>query len=345
MRYITIDKLQPGHFLGRNVLNSNGTILLKEGVQLTPPMINTLKHIGVTSLYIKDSNFEDVEPQDILSDSTKHLVIGKLNETYNAIKSGKELNPKEVSQGVEAIMQDVLKNKTVLIELNEIRTLDLDSYLHAINVCVISTMIGNSMGLNQLQLKELSMGALLHDIGKAVQGCDDNSRDLKDHHTWKGFELIKKRQELSLMIAHVAFQHHETLDGKGFPRGIAGEQIHLYARIVAVANLFENLIYNLDLEKRMMPHEACEYLMSLTLSSIDRDVLLHFLKCVSVYPTGVSVKLSTNQVGVVVGQHRGLPSRPILRLIQSEDDPYVIDIRPLDLAQPDNATVFITKVL
>ncbi len=345
MRHITIEKLQPGHFLGRNVLNSNGTILLKEGVQLTPAMISTLKNIGATALYIKDPNFEDVNPEQVLSEETKHLVIGKLNETYKAIKSGKDINSREVSIGVEAIMNDVMKNKTVLIELNEIRTKDLDQYLHAMNVCVMATMVGNSMGLNQIQLKELAVGALLHDIGKAVPDCDDQSKDIKLHHTWKGFEIIKKRQEFNLLIAHAAFQHHETLDGKGIPRGIGGDQIHQYARIVAVANLYENLLFDSDESKRMLPHEACEHLMMLAYNKIDRDVLLHFLKCVSVYPTGVSVKLSSGEIGIVVGQHRGLPGRPIIRVVESEEQPYTLEVKQIDLADSANATKFITKVL
>jgi HD-GYP domain-containing protein (c-di-GMP phosphodiesterase class II) len=345
MRHITMEKLQPGHFLGRNVLNANGTILLKEGVQLTPAMISTLKNIGVTALYIKDSNFEDVKPEQVLSDETKHLVIGKLNELYKAIKSGKDINSREISVGVEAIMKDVMKNKTVLIELNEIRTKDLEQYLHAMNVCVMSTMVGNSMGLNQLQLKELSVGALLHDVGKIVPECNDKSVDPKMHHTWKGFEIIKKRQEFNLLIAHTAFQHHETMDGKGFPRGIGGDQIHQYARIVAVANLYENLLFDTDTSKRMLPHDACEHLMSLAYNKIDREVLLHFLKCVSVYPTGVSVQLSNGDIGIVVGQHRGLPGRPIVRIIISDEQPYTLEVKQVDLAEAANATVFITKVL
>lgn len=345
MRHIKIDRLQPGHYLGRNVLNSNGTILLKEGVQLTPPMISTLRNIGVTALYIKDPNFEDIQPQEVLSDQTKHLVIAQLHETFKAIQSGKELNSRAISASVEAILNDALKNKSVLIELNEIRTKDLDSFLHAMNVCVISTMIGNSMGLNMIQLKELSIGALLHDIGKVVPDCNDAARDPKHHHTWKGFELLKKKQEFNLLVAHIAFQHHETMDGKGSPRKLSGEQIHLYARIVGVANLYENLLYHQDVSKRMLPHEACEYMMSLALTAIDREVLLHFLKVVSVYPTGVSVLLSNQKVGIVVGQHRGLPGRPILRLIQSEDRPIAIDVKQVDLADAANTTIFISKVL
>jgi putative nucleotidyltransferase with HDIG domain len=345
MRHITIDKLQPGHFLGRNVLNNNGTILLKEGVQLTPPMISTLQNIGVTALYIKDPNFEDIQPEEVLSEETKHLVIGKLNETFKSIKSGKDINPREISFSVEAILNDVVRNKSVLIELNEIRTKDLEAYLHALNVCVISTMIGTSMSLNQIQIKELAVGALLHDVGKAVPDCDDQARDPKHHHTWKGFELLKKRQEFNLMIAHIAFQHHETLDGKGHPRKISGDQIHLYARIVGIANLYENLLYHPDVDKRMLPHEACEHMMSLALTQIDRQVLLHFLKCVSVYPTGVSVQLSNQQIGIVVGQHRGLPGRPILRIIQSEDQPVPLKVAQMDLADPANTTLFISKVL
>src|SRR5690606_24853442 len=169
------------------------------------------------------------------------------------------------------------------------------------------------MELTQTQLKDLAIGSLLHDVGKV--GLDPNAVEgnHRGHHTWRGFEVLKR--DFSLLVAHVALQHHEQVNGEGMPRQLTAEQIHTYAKIVAVANMYDNLLFAKDKSKRMLPHEACEHLMALAGTVIEHEVLVHFLKTVSVYPTGISVRLSTKETGVVVGQHRGLPSRPIVRVV------------------------------
>jgi len=358
MRYVHIDSVEPGQQLGQTIYSSNGTTLISAGVQLTVYMINTLRRIGVTMLYIQDPNFADVEINDILSEETKHMVLGKMSETMEAIRSGKEFNTKSIGISIDYLLDDVMRNKEVLVQLSDIRTTDNESYVHAMNVCMMSVLIGINMNLNQLQLKDLAIGALLHDIGK-VEGkgsgtatADKKSEetaseagqagDKLSEHTWRGFEYLKQKKEFNLLIAHVALQHHETLDGLGSPRKLTGDEIHLYARIVAVANMFDNLLFAETDEKRMLPHEACEYMVALAETKLDREVLIQFLRTVSIYPTGISVKLSTKEVGVVVGQHRGLPGRPVVRIVRKEDSDD-IQVKEIDLAT--HPTLFIDSVL
>ncbi|UUZ97552.1 HD domain-containing protein [Paenibacillus sp. P25] len=110
----------------------------------------------------------------------------------------------------------------------------------------------NQHGAPASQLRELATGAPLHDVGKLELITDDNSPDPKRHHTWRGFEVLKQKRELSLLIAHIAFQHHETMDGQGVPRQLTGDAIHLYARIVAVANTYDNLLFDPATGSRML---------------------------------------------------------------------------------------------
>jgi HD-GYP domain-containing protein (c-di-GMP phosphodiesterase class II) len=343
MKYVNVDSVEPGQYLGRTIFASNGAILLSEGIQLTVFMINTLNRIGVTMLFIKDPNLEDVEILDVISEETKRTVMKQMGDTFNSIRSGKEFNTKSVSVNIDTLLDEVMRNKDVLVQLSDIRTKDNEMYVHATNVCMMSVLVGISMGLNQSQLKELAIGALLHDIGKVELICDDESDDIKKHHTWRGFEILKNKREYSLLIAHVAFQHHEEPNGEGTPRKLSGDQIHLYAKITAVANMYDNLLFDLSKGRRMLPHEACEYMMALAETKLDREVLIHFLKTVSIYPTGASVRLSTKETGVVVGQHRGLPGRPIVRVVKQDADDKGLEIKEVDLAK--HTTVFIDQVM
>jgi putative nucleotidyltransferase with HDIG domain len=342
MKYIHIDSVEPGQYLGRTIFSSNGAILLSEGVQLTVYMITTLRRIGVTMLYIKDPQFDDVEIAEVVSEETKRAVMKQMGETFESIRSGKEINSKALSGSIESLIEDVMNNKEVLVQLTDIRTKDNAAYVHALNVCMMSTLIGINMGLSGSQLKELAIGALLHDLGKVDPTTDDESEDMKKHHTWRGFEILKNKREFSLMIAHVALQHHETMDGQGLPRGMKGDHIHLYARITAVANMYDNMLFDLSEGRRLLPHEACERITALAGTKLDREVVIQFLRTVSVYPTGASVRLTTKETGVVVGQHRGLPGRPVVRVVKQGPD-HEIEVKEIDLAK--HTTVFIEAVL
>jgi HD-GYP domain-containing protein (c-di-GMP phosphodiesterase class II) len=343
MKYVHLDSVESGQYLGRTIFASNGSILLSEGVQLTVFMINTLNRIGVTMIYIKDPNLEDVEIPEILSEETKRIVMQQMGQTFASIQSGKEFNSRAMSISINTLLDEVMKNRDVLVQLTDIRTKDNEMYVHSTNVCMMAVLIGINMGFNATQLKELAVGALLHDVGKVELAYDDESPDIKKHHTWRGFELLKTKREFSLLIAHVAFQHHEALNGEGVPRGITSDEIHIYAKITAVANMYDNLLFDVSLGRRMLPHEACEHMMALSETKLDRDVLIHFLKIVSIYPTGASVRLSNKETGVVVGQHRGLPSRPIVRIVKQDATDKVLDIKEIDLAK--HTTVFIEQVL
>ncbi|GIP41077.1 c-di-GMP phosphodiesterase [Paenibacillus sp. J31TS4] len=342
MRYIQIDAVEPGQYLGKTIFNGNGTVMLAEGVQLTVFMINTLRRIGVTMLFIQDPGFADLKVEEALTEETKRNVMQRMGETLEAFRSGRELPMRSMSLSMDRLIEELLEKKEIMLQLTDIRTRDNEQYLHALNVCTIAVLMGAQLELTHVQLKELAIGALLHDAGKVEEGHDDEAEDMRKHHTWRGFELLKAKKHFSLLVAHVAFQHHETLDGEGVPRGLGGEQIHLYAKIVAVANTYDNLL-NREGEdgRRLLPHEVTEHLMGMAGTKLDRELVIAFLRMISIYPTGISVRLSTKETGVVVGQHRGLPGRPIVRVIQKRDDE--LEYREVDLAR--HTTTFIEAVL
>lgn len=344
MKYVLIDDVEPGQILGKTVYSANGTVLLSAGIQLTVYMINTLNRIGVTVLYIGDHQFDDIEIEDeVVSPKVRQAVYQEMNGMIQSMRSGKDFNSRGLSVSVDTLLDNILDNKDVLLQLAEIRTADNAEYVHAVNVCLISSMIGINLGLNPSQLKELAIGALLHDIGKSLPEPEIPLPPGKDHHTWRGFEMLKQKREWSLLVAHIALQHHEKLDGSGEPRGLTAEDIHLYAKIVAVANTYDNWIGGgANGEARpLQPHEACERLMAASGRELDHDIIFEFMRIVSVYPNGTSVRLTTKETGVVVRQHRGLPGRPVIRIVRGNAEE--MEVKEMDLSV--ETTVFIDAVL
>ncbi|WP_025028987.1 HD-GYP domain-containing protein [Caldalkalibacillus mannanilyticus] len=355
MRLISIESIEPGQILGKSIYTSEGRSLLQSGVSLTPSMINTLRRLGVTMIYISEKEFEDVKLEDVVSDETRRTALKNISEVMQKAQSGKDFDSKSIQQTTGAIVDEILRNKHVLLHLSDVKTKDNFLFIHSINVCIMSVLIGANMNLSATHLKELAIGALLHDLGKTVSNNTENNTAKKatnenGEHTWTGFNLLRKKHEISLASAHVALQHHEYINGTGSPRGLEGEQIHLFAKIVAVANYFDHLISDVPDGSAMPPFEASEYIMGFTNIQFDHEVVIQFLRSIALYPTGSSVKLSTGDIGVVVGQHKGLPSRPIVRVIKKENskkerkyayhDHEVIEI---DLAK--DTTIFITSTL
>jgi len=357
MRMIGIESVEPGQILGKSIYTSEGRSLLQSGVSLTPSMINTLHRLGVTVVYISEKEFEDVKLEDVVSDETRRMAIKSISDSMQKIQKGKDFDSKSISQAVGSIIDEILRNKNILLQLSDIRTKDNALFIHSINVCIISSIIGAKLNLSTPNLKELAIGAILHDIGKTVVEESESktvipkgkTNNHENDHTWLGFNLLRKKHELSLATAHIALQHHEKIDGSGSPRGIGGDEIHLFAKIVGLANYYDHLISEIDGEG-MAPYEASEYIMGLANVHFDHEVVRQFLRSIALYPTGTSVKLSTGDVGVVVGQHMGLPSRPIIRVIKlgeenrgsrfaSQDH----EVQEIDLAK--NTTIFIKNVI
>lgn len=355
MKYISVEQVEPGDILARSIYTSEGLTLLHAGVQLTVGMINKLRRFGVTMLSIKDPLLDDVNMEEVVTETTRKDAIRNLSAAIQCVQSGKNMDVRGVQKSVSNIVEEVLKNRRVLLNLGEIRTADNALYIHSLNVCMMATVMGVALGYNNTQLKELSIGALLHDIGKLSGLSKEDSKDsdeeenLENHFTWLGFNVLRKKHEMSIVSAHVPLQHQEWVDGSGVPRGLAGEDIHEFAKIVAICNYYDDLISPFSEEEvTLPPYEACERIMGLAEKRFDLQMVILFLRSIALYPTGSSLKLSTGEIGVVIDQNRGLPSRPVVRVIRREQHASELmseqhDIRDIDLSE--KPTIFITGVM
>ncbi len=344
MRYTLIDNVQQGERLGKHIFASDGRVLLQKGAQLTIGILSRLRHMGVQAIYIIDERVEDIEIEEVVSESVKRETIATLKDSFHFVQSGKNLDFQSIQKSIKSIVDEVLMNHQILLSLTDIRTEDNDLYIHSVNVCIISTILGVKVGLDRTKLQELAVGALLHDIGKIIPSSNSEVEKMEDDHTWKGFNTLRKNKEISTLSAHIALTHHEHIDGTGYPRQLKDEEIHYLSKVVAIANVYDRLISTGLNDRSLYPHEACEYLLGLTNIQFSHPVMWRFLRAVAFYPTGSQVKLSTNETGIVVGQHSGLPQRPIIRVFQvtgSESEDY--EVKHVDLAK--ETTIFIDKIL
>ncbi len=348
MRRISITRSKAGMRLAKPILNDYGTILINKDIELTELMIQRLKIIGVDSLYIQDTRTEDLQIEDVLSDKTRELAMKTIKVTFQDLFKEKLMhhslakgNLSKVFRPVlENILEDMKKNKNVVLMLTDIYIRDLYLYSHSLNVAMYSIALGMAKGYDTEKLLDLGIGALLHDIGKTKIPIEllekkgtltsEEMALLKEHSRY-GYEILRKEEGISMLSAHCALQHHERLDGQGYPRGINGEQIHDYAKIVAITDVYDALISHRIYKERILPHKALDYLFSKAGKDFDHHWLGIFRESIALYPIGTTVTLSTGESGVVIDINANYPDRPIIRVLETNEDgelhsPYEVDL-------------------
>jgi len=345
-------KLQPGMIIARNIYSANGSLLLSRNVTLDVRLISRLGNLGIESIYVRHP-YLDIEPQEILHETTRVQTITQTQRTFEHFRKVQTINLIDIHKIIKKIMEDAIDNRNMLIHLTDIRTYDDYTFGHSINVCLLSVMIGIKMRLKEEQVLELALGAVLHDLGKMLvppeilnkQGkLSPDEWKVMQEHTDKGFNILRKQSALSVVSAHVAFQHHENYDGTGYNRSLSGENIHKYARIVAIADLYDAITADRPYRKSFLPHEAYEIMLGSRGTKLDPQITDLFLENVALYPIGSTVLLDTGEIAVVIKAYPKLQARPTVKVIIDErGKPWEGLERTIDLTR--ELTRFITKVL
>ena len=351
MRQVGVNSLTIGDILGKTIFSSSGRVLLGKGVKLTPLYIAKLRDMGISILYIEDDRFDDVIVEDIISEENRREAIGILEKSMRSVRLGKNLDGFEIKKIISKIVEEILFKKDILMSMMDMRSFDNYIFAHSVNVCVLSTVLGKAMFLDHEKLETLAIGAILHDIGKVqmdqklfgdAANLTPEEGELVKTHTTLGFEDLRKRKDLSLVIAHIAFQHHEHMNGTGYPRHLKEGEIHPLAQIVGIADLYDRFTSDYSDVKRIMPYEACEILMGLAGTLYPIEMVRLFLKNIAAYPTGVTVRLNTGEIGVVVDQNLSMPARPVVRVFdESEFGQNVVK----EYNMVEKRTIFIQEVL
>ena len=341
MRRISTKHLRPDMELAQSVISSDGKVLLAKGQRLRDSYIARLVQLGVYSVYVVDPRFPDIDAVDFLSERTRLRALRMVRTACTSLIAGSVLDAPAITDIVDMLIDDLSTKPDLLINMFDIRLQDDYTFAHSVNVCSFAILIGMSCALNRDQLRELAIGALMHDLGKTLVPGDLLKKpgplspveyEQIQEHTSAGFEILRRQGEIGLLSAHIAFQHHERMDGSGYPRGLTGSEIHLYGRIVAVADVYDALVSDRAYRPRFLPHKAAELLLEQSGQFFDSEIVHHFLQQVAFYPTGTLVRLSTGIIGVVVDVNKPITTRPIVRALYDTEGEELDDYYELDLS-------------
>lgn len=333
MRFIPTFCLREGLILGKSIYNNFGGLLLKEGSEIKGPYIEKILELGFHGLYIDDEISKDIEIENVISDELKLKSILKLKNMFMNVdnKRPDDKNINEIGNIAEEMVEELIMNRSLMVNMIDIKSFDDYTFYHSVNVAVLSIIIGIGLNLNKSELNKLGMGALLHDVGKVFikqellnkQGKLTNKEfEIMKSHSINGYRYIKSNFNVPVKSYIAVLDHHEKYDGTGYPNKKIGKDISLFGRIIAIADVYDALTSDRPYKKSSLPANVIEYIMGGPGTHFDFDLVNIFIKKVAAYPIGTCVKLNNGVVGIVVENYSDSSTRPNIRVLNSRSKEY-----------------------
>ncbi len=299
---LPIKKLRPGMITAQSIYNKKGGNYLTRGVPMTEQYINRLRKLGITHLTFTSisPDVSILPPDDIIQEKTRIKAIHKLHDAYQTLESTGELSTDALASTSEEILIDILSNRSNLVQLTDLRMHDDYTFAHSVNVAVLAAMLGARIGLPREDMLTLIMGSLLHDIGKIIvpseiltktgRLSDEEFAVVKAHPEAGRKKLRELPMPSASILAAIAGQHHEHMDGRGYPHHLTGDKIHRFARIAAIADVYDALTTQRSYKPAYKPHIAYKIMVKCSPGQFDESLLSIFFDNVAIYPVGTILK-------------------------------------------------------
>ncbi|HWT91522.1 MAG TPA: HD-GYP domain-containing protein [Solirubrobacteraceae bacterium] len=363
MRLVPLSQLVPGTTLAQDihVPGDAGPPLLRRGIALDARYVKALAGKGVTSVWVEDSLSEGFQPARALTPETERRTVAAvgnaLSSASDALAAGRGLSPKaveELSDVALLIADEVHGAPDVALHLTDMMGADKYLLQHIIDVTALGTVLAARLfrqngwvdydGRRRRdsvdpRLAKIALGLLLHDIGKLAipaeilqkEGpLDEREWAVMRTHPTAGTKLLG--DNVSFLIRAVVKQHHERWDGTGYPDNLAGDQIHQFARIAAVADVYDAVTSERVYKPAKKPHEGVTIIEQGDGTDFDPEVVSVFSRVVMPFPPGSEVTLADGREGLVVDVDPRNPYEPTVRVLT--DTGRVEEIKRALLAVP-----------
>lgn len=359
VKNITINELRPGMIV-RQIIEQNGSVkVTSSGRVSSEEVIQALKKKGVKKLQVElprpsKTTTENVPPKKQTTAkttfATEIVTAEKLHRKgkyiqkvlLNAVSKGLSFDeqiPREFSQQLVASMD---RNPDALLCLTKIK--EKDDYLleHSLNVAIILANFARHIGMGDEAIQELAYAGFLHDLGKIQiddailhkpgRLTDAEMEEMKKHVTY-GVDALNAAS-IAPHLIRVVSEHHERLDGRGYPMGKPAQEISKDGRMLAIADMFDALTADRCYKAGMSSQKAIKILLSEAPERLDKELLDQFIKCMGVFPVGSLVKLSNQKLAMVLKQNDSL-AKPVVKVFYSLGGNHFLEPRDIDLSTDD----------
>ncbi len=338
MNLVPVDEITDGMVIAQNIYTLDDQLVLPKGTVLDSKSIKRIKNYSIFNVFIDEPEniVKTITPSKNESYAEKLLSTNEFkkfkktleNDAKRLEKALKDSFEKKESLKTEKLTQPVLSlfenNETgagVFDMLHNMRKYDDSIYMHSINVAIISSMIARWMRMSDEDIKLITMAGLIHDIGKLIlppgiltKTTPHTKRELDIYksHTQLGYQLVKDKT-LNTHIKNAVLMHHERTDGSGYPLGIKNEQIDEFAKIIAVADTYDDLTGKRSYREPASPFIVMEALEKEGFTKYDPDVLITFLRHIAASFLANRVRLSNDLEGEIIYINPDHLSRPIVK--------------------------------
>jgi len=310
--------------------------------------------LNVNDIY-DESAEETIRKGKQLHEKTCDYVDG----IFKTLNKGGQLDIDSVKLVVSELVENIISNPDTMIWLSHLKDKDEYTAIHSVNVCILSLTFGRTLGLSESELNVLGLGALLLDIGKSKIPDDilkkpnaltDNEFMLMKAHAFLGYAILDESKKIPEESLEIILNHHERLNGKGYPNGRHGDEISSLTRIVSIVDVFDAMTSDRCYQDAFQPQHALSELYNMAPDELDQELVEGFIKCIGIYPVGSIVELNTGHTGVVVKLNEKNRLKPIIGLVLNrKKEPYET-IKMLNLSsdvwqKSSGAKVEIVKVL
>lgn len=346
MRFEFINRVVSGEVLGKSILTSDGRVLLRAGITLTNEYISKLREIGIIYIYIEDDRLADLPGEDEKLVELKKLAIENLGTIVKNVND--KARTKEAVKKIEQLIDYVLESPDLGNYMLDIKTHDNYTFLHSIDTGIMSVYMGAEMNYSEDKLKKLGLGGILHDIGKLKipntilnkpgRLTDEEYEEMKTHPLL-GANILRSNYRIPEEVIAIAMQHHERVDGYGYPNGLGRDNISKMANIVSLCDVYDAVVNDRSYRKKMKPYDAYELIIAASEVMFYEDVVFAFKNTFGVYPLGSCLKLSNGIEGYVIKQNKGFPDKPVVRVLYDTDTKKPIPFYEIDLSESKEVVV------
>ena len=327
----SIDKLIEGQILGKTLFDENGNELLAEGTKLSERMINKLENMGIEYVHIFNNVinlFSDKEEKEKENEKEKETRFYEstektkklTKEIFTDIVNDNTMNLSKYKVVIDEIFTDILKKDAIILNLENLKSLNEYYFEHAINSTVLAIGTCLILGLNRNLTEKIAMGIIIHDIGyKGIpeelltkkEKLTDGEYKIVKNHVRIGYNMVMNSPDISKETGEAILYHHENIDGTGYPEGLKRNEIPLAGKLCAICDVYDALLSNRDYRTKLTRYNATKILIMNVDIKFDKYIIKNFLKIVGHYPKGTNVILS-NGYHAIIEKENGF--NPIVRL-------------------------------
>ncbi len=375
MRKIPVDELKPGMVFNKPLYVDSSNMLVGANSPVKESDIKKIMTWGVTEVETVGTliKSETVYKSGLTSSESEKKILNEYHDllkkrkrlievhgearkavtaAYNAIRNDKSFSTGDLEKAVINIIELLKENNNVFLFLYGLDEGKDYTTTHSVNVTFYALIIGIALKYTMNQLIDLALGTLLIDAGmirmpvyivhKQSNLTEQEFKQIRTHPLL-GYKTIRELGNLKESVANVSLQHHEQYDGKGYPRGLKGNEIDEFARIASIADSYEAQISNRSYKEKIYFYHAMRNLLSSGVNRFDPVILRVFLSRMSVYPIGSIVELNDSSIGIVIGSVPEKTLRPIIKLIFDANGKKLEETVIVNLLE--KSSLYITKAL